>query len=78
MAAEKSVQSFLGAEAYNQLLATVGEDDIAEVNEKLSSRIDEHFQLKETLASLRAENKNLRRGNKTSNRALMKTKELMG
>ena len=75
MAAEKSVQSFLGAEAYNQLLATVGEDEISEVNEKLSSRIDEHFQLKETLASLRAENKNLRRGNKTSNRALMKTKE---
>ena len=72
----KSVQSFLGAEAYNQLVATVGEDEISDVNEKLSSRIEEHFQLKETLASLRAENKNLRRGQKTSNRALRKTKEM--
>ena len=71
----KSVQSFLGAEAYNQLLATVGEDEIYEVNEKLSSRIEEHFQLKETLSSLKDENKSLRRGQKTSNRVLRKTKE---
>ena len=71
----KSVRSFLGAETYNQLLKTVGNDEISEVNEKLSCKIEEHFQLKETLESLRDENKNLRRGQKTSNRALRKTKE---
>ena len=71
----KSVQSFLGTEAYNQLLKTVGKDEISEVNEKLSSRIEEHFQLNETLTALRDENKNLRRGQKTSKRALRKTKE---
>ena len=71
----KSVQSFLGAETYNQLLKTVGKDEISEVNEKLSSKIEEHFQLKEALASLRDENKKLRRGQKTSTRALRKTKE---
>ena len=71
----KSVQSFLGPEAYNQLLKTVGKDEISEVNEKLSSRIEEHSQLNETLTALRDENKNLRRGHKTSKRALRKTKE---
>ena len=71
----KSVQSFLGPEAYNQLLKTVGKDEISEVNEKLSSRIEEHSQLNETLTALRDENRNLRRGHKTSKRALRKTKE---
>ena len=70
----RSVQSFLGAEAYNQLLKTVGKDEMSEVNEKLNSRIEEHLQLNETLTPLR-ENKNLRRGQKTSKKALRKTKE---
>ena len=72
---EKNVRSFLGQEAYNQLVATVGKDEIFKVNEKLSSRIEEHSQLKETLASLKDENRNLRRGQKTSNKALRKKKE---
>ena len=72
---EKNVRSFLGQEAYSQLVATVGKDEIFKVNEKLSSRIEEHSQLKETLASLKDENRNLRRGQKTSNKALRRTKE---
>ena len=47
--ASTSVQNFLGEEAYNKLLLAVGKD-MSEVNEKLNSRIEEHFRLNCTIA----------------------------
>ena len=63
-----SVQNFLGEEAYNKLLLAVGKD-MSEVNEKLNSKIEEHFQLNCTIAERSMkndDNKRNRRRTKTS------------
>ena len=65
--ASSSVQNFLGEEAYNKLLLAVGKD-MCEVNEKLNSRIGEHFQLNCTTAEgtmKNDDNKRSRRRTKT-------------
>ena len=66
--ASSSVQNFLGEEAYNKLLLAVGKD-MSEVNEKLNSRIEEHFRLNCTIAERSMkndDNKRNRRRTKTS------------
>ena len=47
--ASSSVQNFLGEKAYNKLLLAVGKDNY-KVNEKLNTRIGEHFRLNCTVA----------------------------
>ena len=66
--AGSSVQNFLGEKAYNKLLLAVGKD-MSEVNEKLNSRIEEHFRLNCTIAERSMkndDNKRNRRRTKTS------------